>query len=219
MGVKKVPVGVLLSGSGTNLQALIKACKDPDYPAEIAVVVSNVGSAYGLNRARAADLPAMFIGHTFYPDRASFEEAITDVFQAHGVEWVACAGFMRILTQAFLGTWKDRVLNIHPALLPAFSGTDGQQQAHDHGVRIAGATVHLVDAGTDTGPIVCQGAVPVRPGDSPEKLSKRILKVEHQLYAKALRWAVEGRLTRGEGRRLDIDLPEGEVPWIWYEGR
>ncbi len=219
MAVKKVPIGVLVSGTGTNLRALIKACKDPDYPAEIGVVISNVGSAYGLNRARAADLPALFIGHKFYPDRAAFEEAMTEALREHGVEWVCCAGFMRLLSPAFLEAWPDRVLNIHPTLLPAFPGTHGQRQALGHGVRIAGATVHLVDGGTDTGPIVCQGAVPVRAGDTEEKLTKRILKVEHQLYPMAVRWAVEGRLNRREGRELGLDLPEGESPWIWSDAK
>lgn len=219
MGVTRTQVGVLVSGNGTNLASLLRACKDPEYPVEIAVVISNVGSAYGLNRARAADLPAMFLGHKFYDSRAEHEQAITEALQAHDVEWVACAGYMRLLSPEFLAVWKDRVLNIHPALLPAFPGTHGQAQALAHGVRITGATVHLVDAGTDTGPIICQGAVPVRPGDDEISLKKRVLKVEHQLYPRALRWAVEGRLSRGEGRQLDIDLPEGEDAFVWYEGR
>jgi phosphoribosylglycinamide formyltransferase 1 len=219
VGVKKVPVAVLLSGSGSNLRWLVEACKDPEYPAEIAVVVSNVGSSYGLNRARAAHIPAMFVGHRFYDTREEHEEAVLEILRAHEVEFVCCAGYMRLLTAKFLAEFPDRVLNIHPALLPAFPGTHGQRQALNHGVRIAGATVHLVDAGTDTGPIICQGAVPVKPGDTELSLQKRILKVEWEIYPRALRWAVEGRLSRGEGRHLDIDLPDGEAPWQWFDGR
>ncbi len=217
MGAVKVPVGVLLSGSGTNLQALLDACAEPAYPARIAVVISNRRGAHGLERARAAGVPAVWIGHRRYPDRAAFEEALTAGLREHSVEWVACAGFMRLLTPTFLDAWPDRVLNIHPALLPAFPGVHAQQQAHDHGVRIAGATVHLVDSGTDTGPIICQGAVPVRLDDDEASLSARILAVEHQLYRRALRWAVEGRLRRSSGRRLSLDLPPNEAPWILSE--
>ena len=155
-------VGVLLSGSGTNLQALLDACAEPDFPARVAVVISNRRDAYGLERARAAGVPALWVPHRGR-EREAFEDALTETLQDHGVEWVACAGFMRLLTPHFLDRWTHRVLNIHPSLLPAFPGVDAQGQAHGYGVRIAGCTVHFVDAGTDTGPIIAQGAVPVRP--------------------------------------------------------
>jgi phosphoribosylglycinamide formyltransferase-1 len=210
----RVPVGVLLSGSGTNLQALLDAAADPGFPARICAVISNRRDAYGLERARAAGVPALWIPHRRYPDRPAFEAALTAALREHGARWVACAGFMRILSQAFLGDWPGRVINIHPALLPAFPGVDGQRQALEYGVRIAGATVHFVDAGTDTGPIIAQAAVPVLPGDDREALKDRILAQEHRLYPMALRWAAEGRLAI-EGRRVAIDLPPGESALLW----
>ena len=212
--MKKVPVGVLLSGSGTNLQALIDACADPAFPARIAVVISNRPKAYGLERARLAGIPAVHVGHRRYESRPAFEQALTEVLLEHEVQWVACAGFMRILTEHFLAAWPQRVLNIHPALLPAFPGVDGQGQAQAYGVRIAGATVHLVDAGTDTGPIVAQAAVPALQDDDREALQQRILTLEHRLYPMALRMAVEGRL-RVEGRKTFVDLVEGESLLLW----
>ena len=196
-------IGVLLSGGGTNLQALLDAGLD------VSVVISNRPRAYGLERARLAGVPAIHIGHRKYASRADFEEALTDCLVEHGVRWVACAGFMRILTPTFLDAWPERVLNIHPALLPAFPGVDGQGQAHAYGVRIAGATVHFVDAGTDTGPIVAQAAVAVLPDDDRDALQQRILAKEHLLYPMCLRMAVEGRL-RVEGRRVHVDLRDGE---------
>ncbi|HJN75408.1 MAG TPA: phosphoribosylglycinamide formyltransferase [Myxococcota bacterium] len=202
-------VGVLLSGGGTNLQALIDATKSEDFPGRIGVVISNRPKAHGLERARVAGIPAVHIGHRKYPSREAFEEALTDCLRAHDVEWVACAGFMRILTPTFLAAWPDRVLNIHPALLPAFPGVDAQGQAHARGVRVAGATVHFLDPGTDTGPIVAQAAVPVLPDDDRDALQGRILEKEHVLYPMCLRMAVEGRL-RVVGGRVEVDLRDGE---------
>jgi phosphoribosylglycinamide formyltransferase-1 len=207
-------VGVLLSGSGSNLQALIEACADPGYPGEIAVVISNRADAYGLERARAAGIPAVHVGHRDYASRGDFEDALNAQLRSHGAEWVACAGFMRILTPRFLRAWPLRVLNIHPSLLPAFPGVDAQGQAHDHGVRIAGATVHLVDEGTDTGPIVAQAAVAVRQDEDRDALQRRILKMEHELYPMALRILLEGRAER-QGRGLRVALAEGESLLLW----
>ncbi len=201
-------VGVLLSGSGTNLQALIDACSQPSYPATLGVVISNRRDAVGLDRARNAGIPAVWIPHR-RRSREEFEEALTTALREHGVTWVVCAGFMRILTDHFLSAWPQRVLNIHPALLPAFPGVDAQGQTHAYGVRIAGATVHFVDSGTDTGPIVAQAAVPVLPGDTREILQQRILQKEHRLYPMCLRMAVEGRL-QVQGRQVLVDLVEGE---------
>jgi len=213
----RVPVGVLLSGSGTNLQALIDAAAAPDYPARICVVISNRKRAFGLERARAAGIPAVWIPHRRYDSREAFDAALTEALRAHGARWVAAAGFMRILTPSFLEAWPWRVLNIHPALLPAFAGVDGQGQALAYGVRVAGATVHFVDAGTDTGPIIAQGAVPVLPGDDRDALAARILTVEHQLYPAVLRQAAEGRLRVEDGRAI-VDLREGESTWVWRAG-
>lgn len=206
-------IGVLISGSGTNLQAILDVCADPAFPAEVACVLSNRRDARGLDRARAAGVPALWIPHRG-KERPDFEREVIAALGAHGVEWVALAGFMRLLSPLFVGVFAGRLLNIHPSLLPAFPGLDAQRQAFDAGVRIAGATVHLVDPGTDTGPIIAQGAVPVLPGDDAEALQQRILAVEHRLYPMALRWAAEGRLHLEAGR-VDVDLNEGEQRWLW----
>ncbi len=206
-------VGVLVSGSGTNLQALIDAAVTPGYPAHIALVISSRKDVRALQRAADAGIPAIWISPRHYDSRDAYEHALTSELQAHSVQWVALAGFMRLLGRAFLESWPERVLNIHPSLLPAFPGLDAQGQALEHGVRISGATVHLVDEGTDAGPILLQGAVPVLPDDDLETLRQRILRMEHQLYPKALRWAVEGRLRRTD-RLVPIDLPDGEQTWI-----
>lgn len=207
-------VGILLSGGGTNAQALIDACASGAVPAQIAVVISNRRSAGGLDRARAAGIPAVHIGHRQFDTREAFDQALTASLVEHGVDWVACAGFMRLLTPTFLDAWPGRVLNIHPALLPAFPGIDGQGQAHDYGVRIAGCTVHFVDAGTDTGAIIAQGAVPVRAEDDRDAVQQRILAVEHRLYPMVLKMAVEGRLEL-DGRHVRVDLRPGESLSMW----
>ncbi len=209
----KTPVGVLISGGGTNLQALLDACADPEFPARVAVVISNRRDAYGLERARQAGVPAVWLPHR-RKSREDFEDELLSCLREHEVEWICLAGFMRLLTGRFLGAYAERVLNIHPALLPAFPGTHGQQQAFDYGVRIAGCTLHFVDEGTDTGPIIAQGAVPVLPTDDEDALKARILGVEHILYPRVLRWAVEGRL-QIEGRKVRVDLPDGEQPFHW----
>jgi len=205
----RVPVGVLASGGGTNLQALIDATADPSYPARIACVVSDRPKAHALERARLAGNPTEVVRKRDHADRAAFDAGLVEVLTRHEVAWVALAGFMRLVTPVFLDAFPQRVLNIHPALLPAFPGLHGQQQAHAHGVRISGCTVHLVDSGTDTGPIIGQAVVPVHQTDTVEDLQSRILQMEHRLYPMCLRWAVEGRLTV-EGRSVRVDLPAGE---------
>ena len=206
------PVGVLLSGSGTNLQALLDAAS-AGTSFEIAVVISNRRDAFGLERARRAGVPAVWIPHRG-KEREAHEAELVAALREHGVEWVALAGYMRLLQTTLLAAFPQRVLNIHPALLPSFPGTHGQRQAYEHGVRIAGCTLHFVDHGTDTGPIIAQGAVPVLPADDEDALKARILRVEHELYPRVLRWAVEGRL-QIEGRRVHVDLPEGEETFLW----
>ncbi len=202
-----VRVGVLVSGSGTNLQALLDAISDME-GAEVGVVISNKQSAYGLERARKASVPDIFIDHRG-KSRASFDSEIVECLRKHRVEWVALAGFMRLITPVFLDAFPGRIINIHPSLLPSFPGIDAQQQAFDAGVRLAGATVHFVNGGTDAGPIIAQGVVQRLPDDSVDELRARILKVEHQLYPMVLRWAVEGRLELAdEGVR--VRLLEGE---------
>ena len=208
----RVKAGVLISGGGTNLQAILDAAADAAYPVEVALVFSNRADAGGLERARRAGVPTEALSHRGFPDRASYDAAVVELLRRHEVEWVCLAGYMRIVTPTLLTAFPGRVLNIHPALLPAFPGLHGQRQALEAGVRVAGATVHLVDEGTDTGPIIAQGAVPVLPEDTEETLSARILRVEHRLYPMVLRWAAEGRI-RLEGRRVSLDLPPGEAPF------
>lgn len=212
--MNRTRVAVLLSGRGTNAQALLDACAEPGFPAEVAVVVSNRRDAQGLARAEAAGVPAVWVPHR-NKTREAFESELLAVLQKHAVEWVCLAGFMRLLTPHFLSAFPARVLNIHPSLLPAFPGRDGQGQAVQAGVRIAGATVHLVDAGTDTGPIVLQGALGLGPGCSEDALKAALLsRVEHPLYVRALRYAAEGRLQL-VGGRVVLDLPPGDAAFVW----
>ncbi len=206
----KVPVGVLVSGRGSNLQALLDAAADPAYPAAISVVISNVPDAYALERAAAAGVATAVVPSKGRP-REEFEQALLEALGP--VEWVCLAGFMRVLTPTFLGAFPGRVLNVHPALLPAFPGTHGARQALAYGAVQAGATVHLVDAGVDTGPILAQGSVAVREDDTEDTLASRILALEHRLYPMVLRWAAEGRISL-DGRRARIALPPGESRWI-----
>jgi phosphoribosylglycinamide formyltransferase-1 len=206
--MKPARLGVLLSGRGSNFLALQAAIERGELPAEIALVVSNVAEAPGLLRARELGLPAAAIPHRGEPDRASHERQVLYALVEAGVQWVCLAGYMRLLSPAFLAAYPRRVLNIHPSLLPAFPGTDAQRQEIEHGVKVSGCTVHLVDEGLDSGPIVVQRAVPVLDGDTPETLAGRILAEEHRAYPEALRrlltepWEVVGRrLVFGWGGR------------------
>ena len=196
----KLRVGILISGRGSNMAALIRAAEASDYPAEIACIVSNVASAPGLAIARAAGAVAAVVPHKDYPDRETFDRAVSVELEKHGVGLVAMAGFMRIQSPWFPGHWAGRLLNIHPSLLPAFKGLHVQQQAIDAGARISGCTVHLVTADLDAGPIVAQAAVPVLPGDTAETLAARILRQEHRLYPLVVRWFAEGRIAVADGR-------------------
>lgn len=185
-------VGVLISGRGSNLQSLIEACRDPAYPAEIVAVISNRADAPGLERARAAGLPAQVIPHKRYETRQEFDAALDSALRDAGVELLCNAGFMRLLTEGFVEAWRDRQLNIHPSLLPAFRGLHPQQQALDAGVCVSGATVHFVRHEMDAGPIVAQAVVPVLAGDDEDTLSARILAAEHRLYPHALSLIASG---------------------------
>ena len=192
---------VLVSGGGTNLQALLDA-RD-DLGAELRVVVSNRADAFALERARRAGVESMCLSHKDFATREDFDRALRDALLTRGVELVVLAGFMRVLTPVFLDAFPDRVINVHPALLPAFPGVDAQAQALAHGVKVTGCTVHLVDAGVDTGPILAQAAVPVRDDDTVETLRARILAEEHRLLPAAVRDVAAGRVTR-EGRRARV---------------
>ena len=205
--------GVLVSGSGTNLAALIDAAAKPGGAAEIAVVISNKADAYGLQRARDAGIPAVHISHRG-KDRASFDQEMVDCLVEHGVGWVLLAGFMRIVTPTLLDGFPGRVINIHPALLPSFPGIRGQQQAFEANVPIAGATVHFVSAETDAGPIIAQGAVLRAHGDTLDTFTERILAIEHRLFPMVMAWAAVGRVRLERGRAV-VDLLEGERRGLW----
>jgi len=192
-------IAVLISGRGSNLQSILDAIAGRQLDATIAVVVSNRAGAHGLERARAAGIEAVFLNPKDCANRDAYDRAIVDVLTAHQVELVCLAGFMRLVGAPLLEAFPDRILNIHPSLLPAFRGLDAQKQALEHGVRVAGATVHFVTSALDDGPIVLQAAVPVEDRDTVESLSARILAQEHRLYPDAIRlvlaggWTIDGR--------------------------
>jgi len=187
-------LGVLISGSGTNLQAIIDAIEHGELKAVIRIVISNRADAYGLTRAQNHGLPTVVIPHQNFPSRETFEAEVIRELQAHGAELVVLAGFMRLLSPFFIRAFPQCIMNIHPALLPAFPGTHAQRQALEGGVRIAGATVHFVDEEVDHGPIIAQATVPVYPDDTEESLSARILAQEHRIYPQAIQLFAEGRL-------------------------
>ena len=189
-----IVLGVLVSGSGTNLQAILDAIDSRTLDARVAVVVSNVAGAPAVDRARSAGVPAVVIEHKHFADRRAFDTAVVQTLRAQGVEIVVLAGFMRILSEVLLDAFPQRIVNVHPSLLPAFPGKHAQEQALQYGVRIAGCTVHLVDGGTDTGPIVAQAAVPVLDEDDEKELGARILAKEHELLPRVLQWMAEGRV-------------------------
>jgi phosphoribosylglycinamide formyltransferase 1 len=187
-------LGVLISGRGSNLGAVLDAIASGSLAARARIVISNKAGAAGLDRARAAGVPTKVIPHGDYPDRPSFDAAVVAALREATVSCVVLAGFMRIVTPVLLDAFPYRVVNIHPSLLPAFPGVDAQAQAIAYGARITGCTVHLVDAGTDTGPILAQAAVPILPGDDRDALAARILTQEHALLVRALGWIAEGRV-------------------------
>lgn len=205
-------VGVLVSGSGSNLQALLDASRDPAYPAEIACVVSNRPNVRALARAEAAGVPTETVDHKAFSDRATFDAALDDRLRAHGVELVANAGFMRILTEGFVEAWRDRQLNIHPSLLPLFPGLNTHARALEAGVRLHGCTVHVVRAKMDSGPIVGQAAVPVHPDDTADSLAARVLAAEHKLYPACLAlFAAGSAWIEGERCVIEAPAPDGAL--------
>jgi phosphoribosylglycinamide formyltransferase-1 len=201
------PIGVLLSGRGSNFLALHAAIERGELAARIALVVANVAAAPGLSRARELGLAHRAIPHAGEPGREAHEAKVLAALAEAGVEWVCLAGFMRLLSSEFVARRRGRILNIHPSLLPAFPGLHAQRQALEAGVRVSGCTVHLVDAGLDSGPIVVQRAVPVLDGDDEDALAARILVEEHRAYPEALRRLLTERW-RVEGRRLEFDPEE-----------
>lgn len=191
----KLKLGVLISGRGSNLQALIDATADPAYPAEIALVISNRADAGGLDRAKAAGIPTKVIPHKEYATREDFDSALTATLRAANVGLVCLAGFMRLLTAGFAEDWHDRLINIHPSLLPSFKGLNSHAQALAAGVRFSGCTVHFVRPEMDAGPIILQAAVPVHDDDDEDALAARILTAEHRCYPLAVKLIAEGRIT------------------------
>ena len=202
-GATPLGLGVLASGRGSNLQAILDACARPGFPARVVVVVADRERAPALEHARQHRVPAIWLNPKDFGDRAAYDEALRRLLDEHRVGLVCLAGFMRILTPGLVRAYAGRIVNVHPSLLPAFPGLAAQRQALEHGVRVAGATVHFVDEGVDTGPIILQASVPVHPDDTEETLSARILVEEHRLYPEAVRLFAEGRLTIA-GRKVLI---------------
>ncbi|HVX99898.1 MAG TPA: phosphoribosylglycinamide formyltransferase [Pseudorhodoplanes sp.] len=204
---------VLISGRGSNMAALIAAAQDPAYPADIALVVSNVAGAGGLAIAREHRIPTLVVEHSrFGRDREGFERALNDILREHRIEFVCLAGFMRLLTPFFVEAWQGRLLNIHPALLPSFRGLDTHRRALEAGVRIHGATVHFVVPEMDAGPIIAQAALAVADSDTPDTLASRVIKLEHRIYPLALRLVAEGRVRIADGRCVsDAEVDRDDV--------
>jgi phosphoribosylglycinamide formyltransferase-1 len=202
----KLRLGILASGSGTNMQTIIDRCAAGSLAAQVAVVISNNPDAGALGKARRAGVPARCMDHRHFSSREGFDRAVVGILQEAGVGLVVLAGFMRLISAPFLEAFPERIINIHPALLPAFPGLHVQRKALEYGARFSGCTVHFVDSGTDTGPIIIQAVVPVLDDDTEESLSARILEQEHRIYPWAIQLFAEKRL-RIEGRRVVICPP------------
>lgn len=197
-------LAVLISGRGSNLQALIDACADADFPAEIVLVASNKADAFGLGRAQKAGIATAVLNHKDFPDRDSFDAAMSQLIEASGATFVCLAGFMRLLSDDFVRRWRDKLINIHPSLLPAYKGLHVHERMIEEGARFAGCTVHFVRPAMDEGPIIAQAVVPVLPDDTADTLAARILEQEHVLYPLALRLIAEGRVrVTAEVARID----------------
>jgi len=213
----RLKLGVLVSGSGTNLQAILDAVAQGVLTADVRIVISNRPDAKALERAALARVPTTVISHNELRDRAAFDRRLVEALREAGVDLVVLAGFMRVVTPIFLDAFPGRVVNIHPALLPSFPGVHGQRQAIEHGVKVSGCTVHYVDAGTDSGPIIAQAAVPVKDGDTEETLSARILVEEHRLLVLVLQAIAEGKVeivTGGAGSRPRVETHGLSAHWF-----
>jgi phosphoribosylglycinamide formyltransferase-1 len=209
--VARLRVAVLISGRGSNLQALIDACSDPAFPAEIRLVISNEPGAQGLVRAERARIPTRVIAHKQFAERASFDAALDRALEEAGIELVCLAGFMRMLGDAFVARWRNRLINIHPSLLPAFKGLNTHERVLAAGERLTGCTVHFVRPAMDEGPIIVQSTVPVLAGDDAARLAERVLAEEHKAYPLALRLIAEGRV-RVTDERVEISGAPSPVP-------
>ncbi|MBI5166674.1 MAG: phosphoribosylglycinamide formyltransferase [candidate division NC10 bacterium] len=206
---RKVKLGVLVSGRGSNLQAIIDASEAGRIDAEVVIVISDVADAYALERARKHKIDTAFVDPELYTMQKDFEKAVIDILEKYEVDLVCMAGFMRILSPYFINTYRNRIMNIHPALLPSFPGLHAQKRALNHGVKFSGCSVHFADEGTDTGPIIIQVVVPVFDDDTEETLAARILNYEHQIYPRAIQLFAEGRL-EVRGRRVFCKKSEKE---------
>ena len=213
--VKKLKLAVLISGGGSNLQAIIDACNASDYPAEIVLVFSNQTQAGGLERARRAGIRAEAISHKGYPGgREAYDSTVSNLIES-GADLVVLAGYLRLVSESFTARWKDKLINIHPSLLPSFKGLHVHQAALDAGVKFAGCTVHYVVPEVDSGPIIAQAVVPVLPGDDAGKLAQRILKQEHRIYPQVIRWIAEGRVSvDARGIVTVADAPQADFAEI-----
>jgi phosphoribosylglycinamide formyltransferase 1 len=198
----KLKLGIQISGRGSNLQALIDACADKNFPAEIVLVISNVADVYGLERARLANIPTKTISHKSFSNKEAFETAIDDAHRAAGVELICNAGFMRIISAYLIGRWRGRMINIHPSLLPSFVGLHTHQRVLDSGALFTGCTVHYVEEAVDAGAMIIQAAVPVLFNDTEDSLSARVLGYEHQIYPYAVRLIAEGKVKYENGKVL-----------------
>ncbi len=207
-------VAVLISGRGSNLRSLLEAASDPGFPAEIVTVIANRPGAGGLDHATAFGVAAQTIDHTAFAGRAAFEAALTEALEAAGAELVCLAGFMRVLSESFVSRWRDRIINIHPSLLPLFPGLDTHARALAAGVKLHGCSVHFVNEGVDEGAILGQAAVPVLAGDTPEQLAARVLQAEHRLYPHCLRLVAEGRVRLDQGKAVVDQATADERPLL-----
>ena len=208
----KLKLCVFISGRGSNLQSLIEACADGGYPAKIALVISNIDGIQGLERAKAAGIKTSVINSKDFNSPNSLDNSMTDAIKSFNVDLICLAGYMRILSDKFVDHWQDRMINIHPSLLPSFKGLDVQQRAIDAGVRFSGCTVHYVRREMDTGPIILQAAVPVMNNDSAETLAERILKQEHKIYPLAVKLIAQGRITiKNECVLIDGAINPGSI--------
>ncbi|MBF0287962.1 MAG: phosphoribosylglycinamide formyltransferase [SAR324 cluster bacterium] len=198
----RLPIGVLVSGSGTNLQSIIDQKEAGELSVEIKVVISNVKDAYAIQRAEIHGIEVKYISHKSFSSREAFDTELTNILESYGVQLVVLAGFMRLLSADFVSHWMFRLINIHPSLLPAFPGLNAQRQAFEHGVKVTGCSVFFVDEGVDTGPIIIQASVPVLSDDTPERLASRILQEEHRILPLAIQWIADEAI-RIEGRRVN----------------
>ena len=206
-------LAVLISGRGSNLQALIDACKDDAFPAEIGLVLSNKADAYGLERAKEAGIETAVLSHKDFDDRESFDAGMSEIIEQSGAELVCLAGFMRLLSDGFVRKWRDKLINIHPSLLPAYKGLHVHERMIEEGARFGGCTVHFVRPAMDEGPIIVQAAVPIFQDDDADALAERILEQEHIIYPQAVRLIAEGRVRVSAERVIieDVALPVGAL--------